>query len=58
MTKNNKTPKGSDLQDKIRDAQVKNILEKLKSGKTLTARESVIIGEYAAEKDNNGKSKL
>lgn len=55
MTKNNKTPKGSDLQDKIRDAQVKNILEKLKSGKTLTARESVIIGEYAAEKDNNGK---
>jgi hypothetical protein len=55
VTKNNKTPKGSDLQDKIRDAQVKNILEKLKSGKTLTARESVIIGEYAAEKDNNGK---
>jgi hypothetical protein len=47
--------KGPDLQSKIRDAQVKNILEKLKSGKTLTARESVIIGEYAAEKDNNGK---
>ena len=55
MTKNNKTTNSSDLQDKIRDAQVKNILEKLKSGKTLTARESVIIGEYAAEKDNNGK---
>jgi predicted XRE-type DNA-binding protein len=55
VTKNNKTTNSSDLQDKIRDAQVKNILEKLKSGKTLTARESVIIGEYAAEKDNNGK---
>jgi hypothetical protein len=47
--------KGSGLQSKIRDAQVKNILEKLKSGKTLTARESEIIGEYAAEKDNDGK---
>ena len=55
MTKNNKNTNSSDLQDKIRDAQVKNILGKLKSGKTLTARESVIIGEYAAEKDNNGK---
>ena len=55
MTKNNKTTNSSDLQSKIRDAQVKNILEKLKSGKTLTARESAIVGEYAAEKDNKGK---
>jgi hypothetical protein len=50
-----KPVKEPDLQSKIRDAQVKNILEKLKSGKTLTARESAIVGEYAAEKDNNGK---
>tara|TARA_R110002126_G_scaffold29806_1_gene98092 strand:- start:66 stop:662 length:597 start_codon:yes stop_codon:yes gene_type:complete len=55
VTKNNKTTNSSDLQSKIRDAQVKNILEKLKSGKTLTARESAIVGEYAAEKDNKGK---
>jgi hypothetical protein len=48
-------PSSNDLQKKIRDAEVKNILQKLKSGKTLTARESAIIDDYAAGKDNNDK---
>ena len=53
--KKTESVKGPDIQSKIRDAQVKNILEKLKSGKTLTARESIIIEEFAAEKDGKPK---
>lgn len=43
-----------DLGQKIKEAEVKNILQKLKNGKTLTARESKIVSEFAAEK-NGGK---
>lgn len=50
-----KNPKESDLKKKIREAEVKNILQKLKSGKTLTARESNIISEYAHEVDGGDK---
>jgi len=42
------------LQGKIREAEFKNILQKLKDGKTLTAREAMIAAEFAAERD--GKS--
>lgn len=41
----------SDLQGKIREAEFKNILQKLKDGKTLTARESKIAAEFAAKRD-------
>jgi hypothetical protein len=41
----------SDLQGKIREAEFKNILQKLKDGKTLTARESKIAAEFAAQRD-------
>ena len=44
-----------DLQGKIREAEFKNILQKLKDGKTLTARESKIASEFAAQRD--GKTK-
>ena len=44
-----------DLQRKVREAEVKNIFDKLKSGKTLTSRESKIISDYAAEKDGAPK---
>ena len=50
----NKEP---NLQNKVREAEVKNILQKLKSGKTLTSRESQIISDYAEEQDEN-KEKL
>jgi predicted transcriptional regulator len=43
----------SDLQGKIREAEFKNILQKLKDGKTLTAREAAIAAEFAAERDGN-----
>jgi len=46
----------SDLQGKIREAEFKNILQKLKDGKTLTARESKIAAEFAEQRD--GKKKL
>jgi hypothetical protein len=49
-----KTPQpqpASDLQGKIREAEFKNILQKLKDGKTLTARESKIAAEFAAQRD-------
>jgi hypothetical protein len=39
------------LQGKIREAEFKNILQKLKDGKTLTAREAMIAAEFAAERD-------
>jgi hypothetical protein len=39
------------LQGKIREAEFKNILQKLKDGKTLTAREAAIAAEFAAERD-------
>jgi hypothetical protein len=41
------------LQGKIREAEFKNILQKLKDGKTLTAREAAIAAEFAAERDGN-----
>jgi hypothetical protein len=41
----------SDLQSKIQEAEFKNILQKLKAGKTLTARESKIAAEFAAKRD-------
>jgi len=44
----------SDLQGKIREAEFKNILQKLKDGKTLTARESKIAAEFAAKRDGKG----
>jgi hypothetical protein len=50
----NKEP---NLQNKVREAEVKNILQKLKSGKTLTSRESQIISDYAEEQDES-KEKL
>ena len=53
----NPKSKESNLQDKIRDAEVKNILKKLKSGKTLTSRESQTISDYAVEQDE-GDEKL
>jgi hypothetical protein len=46
----------SDLSRKIREAEFKNILQKLKDGKTLTARESKIAAEFAEHRD--GKKKL
>jgi hypothetical protein len=46
-------PPASDLQGKIREAEFKNILQKLKDGKTLTAREAAIAAEFAAERDGN-----
>jgi hypothetical protein len=45
-----------DLSRKIREAEFKNILQKLKDGKTLTARESKIAAEFAEQRD--GKKKL
>ena len=44
-----------DLSRKIREAEVKNIIAKLKAGKTLTARESKIASEFADEKDGRKK---
>lgn len=40
-----------DLSRKIREAEFKNILQKLKDGKTLTAREAKIAAEFAQERD-------
>ena len=40
-----------DLSRKIREAEFKNILQKLKDGKTLSAREAKIAGEFAQERD-------
>jgi hypothetical protein len=48
MKKESDTP--VDLEQKIKEAEFKNILQKLKSGKTLTARESKIASEFASEK--------
>ena len=45
----------NDLQEKVRAAEIKNILKKLQDGKTLTARESKIIEEYAEKKDSGDK---
>jgi len=57
MPKKNHPPQpASDLQGKIREAEFKNILQKLKDGKTLTARESKIAAEFAEQRD--GKKKL
>jgi len=44
-----------DLSKKIREAEVKNIIAKLRAGKTLTARESKIASEFADEKDGRKK---
>ena len=49
----NPKSKEPNLQEKIRDAEVKNILKKLKSGKTLTSRESQTISDYAVEQDES-----
>jgi len=55
MPKKNPPPQpASDLQGKIREAEFKNILQKLKDGKTLTARESKIAAEFAAKRDGKG----
>jgi hypothetical protein len=48
----------SDLQGKIREAEFKNILQKLKDGKTLTARESKIAAEFAAKRDGKGLTQV
>ena len=44
-----------DLSRKIREAEFKNILQKLKDGKTLTAREAKIADEFARERDGKKK---
>lgn len=44
-----------DFSKKIREAQVKNILAKLRDGKTISAREAKIAEEFAAEKDGKPK---
>jgi len=49
----NPKSKEPNLQDKVREAEVKNILKKLKSGKTLTSRESQTISDYAVEQDES-----
>lgn len=49
-----KTP-APDLSRKIREAEVKNIIAKLRAGKTLTARESKIASEFADEQDGRKK---
>jgi hypothetical protein len=55
MSKKSPPPQpASDLQGKIREAEFKNILQKLKDGKTLTARESKIAAEFAAKRDGKG----
>jgi len=55
MPKKTQPPQpASDLQGKIREAEFKNILQKLKDGKTLTARESKIAAEFAAKRDGKG----
>jgi hypothetical protein len=55
MPKKSSPPQpASDLQGKIREAEFKNILQKLKDGKTLTARESKIAAEFAAKRDGKG----
>ena len=51
MPKKTPAPPASDLQGKIREAEFKNILQKLKDGKTLTAREAKIAEEFARERD-------
>jgi phage terminase Nu1 subunit (DNA packaging protein) len=43
------------LSDSIKEAEFANILGKLKAGKTLTARESQIVHERAAEKEADAK---
>jgi hypothetical protein len=58
MPENNKQQepkKEAGLKRRIREAEIKNILQKLKKGKTLTARESAIVAEYAHEVDGGGK---
>ena len=52
-----KTPPqpAADLQGKIREAEFKNILQKLKDGKTLSAREAKIADEFARERDGKKK---
>ena len=55
MPKKTPAPPASDLQGKIREAEFKNILQKLKDGKTLTARESKIASEFAAQRDGKKK---
>lgn len=44
-----------DFSKKIREAQVKNILAKLRDGRTISAREAKIAEEFAAEKDGKPK---
>jgi hypothetical protein len=46
----------NDLKQKIRETEFKNILAKLRDGKTLTAREAKIAAEFVEEKE--GKKKI
>ena len=39
----------SDLEKQLRDQEVRNVISKLKAGKTLTARESQLANDYARE---------
>lgn len=50
-TKVEALPPEPDLSRKIREAEFKNILQKLKDGKTLSAREAKIASEFAQERD-------
>jgi len=43
------------LSTKLKEAEFRNILQKLKDGKTLSAREAKIAEEFAAEKDGKPK---
>jgi hypothetical protein len=51
----NKSSEENNLSKKLREAEFRNILQKLKDGKTLSARESRIAEEFAAEKEGRPK---
>jgi hypothetical protein len=46
------------LSRKLRETEFRNILQKLKDGKTLTAREAKISAEFAAERDGPVEGKI
>jgi len=43
-------PQDKDIASKVRDAEVANILQKLKDGKTLNAREARLVGDFSEGK--------
>lgn len=55
MKATKKKPEEKNLGKKLREAEFRNILQKLKDGKTLSARESKIAEEFAAESEGKPK---